>query len=65
VADDGSSGFNGDGGDATSARLGDPYDVAVDASGNIYIADSGNDRIRMVTKSTGIITTVAGDGSPG
>ena len=39
--------------------------VAVDASGNIYIADGGNSRIRKVTKSTGIITTLAGDGASG
>jgi trimeric autotransporter adhesin len=62
VAGDGSYGYKGDGGQATSAGLYIPYGVAVDASGNIYIADSGNNRIRMVTKSTGIITTVAGDG---
>jgi trimeric autotransporter adhesin len=63
VAGDGSIGYKGDGGLATSARLRYPTGVAIDASGNIYIADSNNNRIRMVTKSTGIITTVAGDGS--
>jgi trimeric autotransporter adhesin len=57
--------FSGDGGPATLATLYYPRDVAVDASGNIYISDSGNNRIRMVTKSTGIITTVAGTGTAG
>jgi trimeric autotransporter adhesin len=63
VAGNGSKGFSGDGGQATSATLFYPYGVAVDASGNIYIADTWNHRIRMVTKSTGIITTVAGGDS--
>jgi sugar lactone lactonase YvrE len=65
VAGDGTAGYKGDGGQATSAGLTYPYGVAVDASGNIYIADSYDNRIRLVTKSTGIITTVAGDGSYG
>jgi trimeric autotransporter adhesin len=63
VAGDGTQGYSGDGGLATSAQLYFPYGIAVDTSGNIYIADFNNDRIRMVTKSTGIITTVAGDGT--
>jgi uncharacterized protein (TIGR03437 family) len=54
----------GDGGQATSADLNQPADVAVDASGNLFIADAGNNRIRKVSAS-GIITTVAGNGSPG
>jgi trimeric autotransporter adhesin len=65
VAGTGSDGYSGDGGLATSAALYYPYGVAIDASGNIYIADAGNNRIRMVTKSTGIISTVAGTGSSG
>jgi trimeric autotransporter adhesin len=65
VAGTGYPGYSGDGGQATSAALYSPYGVAVDASGNIYIADSANYRIRMVTKSTGIISTVAGTGSSG
>jgi trimeric autotransporter adhesin len=65
VAGDGTQGYKGDGGQATSASLYNPYDVAVDTSGNIYIADRLNNRIRMVTRSTGIITTVAGDGTQG
>jgi trimeric autotransporter adhesin len=65
VAGDGTEGYKGDGGQATSASLTFPWGLAVDASGNIYIADSNNDRIRLVTKSTGIITTVAGGGVKG
>ena len=57
-------GYAGDGGLATSALLNFPVDVAVDASGNLFIADQRNDRIRMVS-TTGIITTVAGSGQKG
>jgi len=52
----------GDGGPATSAELNTPNAVAVDSLGNVYIADKGTDRVREVTASTGIITTVAGNG---
>jgi secreted PhoX family phosphatase len=48
VAGNGTSGFAGDGGSATNARLNDPYGVAVDASGNLFVADDGNDRIRRI-----------------
>ena len=64
VAGNGTAGFYGDGGAATSAMLSSPYGVAVDANGNIYIADYSNQRIRKVT-STGIISTVAGNGTQG
>ncbi len=60
VAGDGSSGFGGDGGPATSAKLYYPRGVAVDATGNLYIADSNNQRVRKVDASTSVITTVAG-----
>lgn len=56
-------GFSGDGGPATSAELYSPQDVKVDAAGNLFIADFNNFRIREVRASTGIITTVAGNGS--
>ena len=65
MAGDGTNGYKRDGGLATSTGLNYPRSIAVDASGNIYIADTDNHRIRLVTKSTGIITTVAGDGTFG
>ncbi|MGD0579193.1 MAG: IPT/TIG domain-containing protein, partial [Bryobacteraceae bacterium] len=55
-------GFSGDGGPATSATLDWPQGVAADAAGNVYIADSGNNRVRKVD-ATGIITTYAGNGN--
>jgi sugar lactone lactonase YvrE len=55
----------GDGCLATSAQLSGPTGVAFDSSGNVYIADSGGHRIRMVTASTGIISTIAGTGTWG
>ncbi|MBS4098897.1 MAG: fibronectin type III domain-containing protein [Sulfuricella sp.] len=58
-----SSGFSGDGGMATSAHLSSPYGVTVDGAGNIYIADSGNHRVRFVSVGTGQISTVAGNGN--
>ena len=63
VAGNGTPGFSGDNGPATSAQLNDPYGVAVDSTGNLYIADSLNNRIRKV--SNGVITTVAGNGTQG
>lgn len=60
---DGISGFGGDGGTATSATLNTPTGLAIDGAGNVYIADSGNHRIRRVD-SNGIITTVAGSSGP-
>ena len=59
-----SGSYSGDNGAATSAELNYPYGVAVDGSFNVYIADFGNQRIRKVTVSTGIITTIAGTGTP-
>ena len=64
IAGSGTAGFAGDGGPATAAQLNTPYDVAVDGSGNLYIADSQNHRIRKVDAS-GVITTVAGSGTQG
>ena len=52
-------GYSGDGGPATSAKLNVPAGLAVDSSGNLYIADTGNSAIRKVTAGTGIITTLA------
>ncbi|GAB3897473.1 hypothetical protein GCM10028825_45190 [Spirosoma agri] len=62
VAGNGTPSFGGDGGPATSAQLQYPSAVAVDNSGNLYIADTYNNRIRKVDVN-GVITTVAGDGS--
>jgi sugar lactone lactonase YvrE len=63
VAGNGAPSYSGDGGPATGAELNYPSDVAVDSSGNLYIADEPNERIRMVSSATGIISTVAGNGS--
>jgi streptogramin lyase len=74
VVGTGTAGFAGDGGPAVSAQLNSPQRLAIDSSGTIYIADSGNNSIRRVDAATGIITTVAGksgtsgfrgDGGPG
>jgi sugar lactone lactonase YvrE len=65
VAGNGSQGYSGDGGPATSARFQSLGGLAVDAAGNLYIADNFNNRIRMVSAITGIVTTVAGNGATG
>lgn len=65
VAGTGQPGYSGDGGPATSALLNAPYGMALDASGNLYIADAGNHRIRRVDIASGTITTVAGTGAAG
>ena len=63
-AGSGQQGFTGDGGLATpNARLSNPTDVAVDSLGNVFIADSGNGRIRRVDQNTQFISTVAGGGA--
>ncbi len=64
IAGNGTSGFSGDNAAATAAQLGGPRGVAVDTHGNVFIADQGNGRIRKVDPA-GIITTVAGNGTPG
>ena len=60
----GSAGYSGDGGPATNAKLGNPCDLAFDASGNLFFSDYYNSRIRKVD-TNGIITTVAGNGTYG
>ncbi len=64
IAGVGISGFSGDNGPATDARLNSPVSVAIDKYGNVFIADLGNNRVRRIS-TAGIITTFAGDGLPG
>jgi DNA-binding CsgD family transcriptional regulator/sugar lactone lactonase YvrE len=61
IAGTGTPGANGDGGPATKAQLSSPRGLAIDSKGNIYIADSGNNRVRMIDLN-GVISTVAGNG---
>src|SRR5262249_22815704 len=65
VAGTGTAGYSGDGTAATSAQLNSPYGVAVDANGDLYIADTGNNAVREVVQATGNIFTVAGTGTAG
>lgn len=62
VAGTGKRGFSGEGGAATNAMLAGPKGVCVDSFGNLYIADTGNNRVRRVDRSSGVISTVAGNG---
>lgn len=64
IAGSGTPGFSGDGGSALSAKLLAPSGVCIDNAGNVYIADEGNNRVRMVS-SSGIISTFAGNGTAG
>lgn len=65
VAGSGIAGCSGDGGPATSAQLTNPQGMAVDSAGNVYIADWGCNVVRRIDATTGVITTVAGNGGPG
>ena len=64
VAGNSRPGYSGDGGPATAAQFNQPEGVAVDPSGNVYVADSLNSRIRMIS-SSGIVTTIGGNGTAG
>ncbi len=65
VAGTGTGGFSGDGGQATIAKLDAVCGIYVDVQRNIFIADGYNNRVRKVDKNTGVVTTVAGNGTPG
>ena len=65
VAGTGVQGYNGDGIAATLAQLSYPFAIALDGTGNLYIADSTNHRVRRVDKVTGLISTIAGNGTAG
>ena len=65
IAGTDSFGYSGDNGAATNAKLKAPEGVCLDKLGNIYIADAGNNRIRKIDITTGIITTIAGNGTAG
>lgn len=62
VGGNGTPGFSGDGGPATSAQINNPGDLCVDAIGNIYFIDNQNFRIRKIEATTGLISTIAGNG---
>ena len=65
LAGNGAAGYGGDGGGAAGAILNGPQGVELDSASNLYIADSGNQRVREVTAASGTIVTAAGDGTPG
>ena len=65
VAGTAATGYNGDGILATAAQLNNPNEVSFDASGDMYIADWLNNRVRKVNMSTGVISTIAGTGAAG
>jgi sugar lactone lactonase YvrE len=64
IAGVGAPGYSGDGGAAVQAKFNAPRGIAVDSSGNLYVADSGNNVVRMIARS-GIISTIAGTGASG
>ncbi len=64
-AGSGEAGYSGDGGPATRAKISNPFDVALDADGNLYFSESGNHCVRKVDAKAGTISTVAGTGTKG
>ncbi len=65
IAGKDSAGYSGDGGPATNAKLNDPYSICMDLDNNLLFCDGSNHVVRKINLSTGIITTIAGTGSPG
>jgi len=65
IAGNGNAGLTGDGGLATSATLSNPTALALDGAGNLYFADNYNNAIRVIDLTTGKISRVAGNGTPG
>src|SRR5580700_8886614 len=65
IAGNGTGAYNGDGILATAAEINQPSALNFDQNGNLYFTDRGNNRVRKITTSTGIITTIAGTGSSG
>jgi sugar lactone lactonase YvrE len=63
IAGTGTASYSGDNGQATSAAINGPTEIAIDSSGNVYFNDHENHRVRKITSSTGIITTYAGTGT--
>lgn len=62
IAGTGKAGFSGDGGPATKATFNRPHSIALDQTGNLYVADIGNHRIRHINLETGVVETIAGTG---
>jgi streptogramin lyase len=62
IAGTGKAGFSGDGGPATNATFNRPHSIALDQTGNLYVADIGNHRIRYINLETGVVETIAGTG---
>ena len=65
IAGNGTPGFSGDGGPATTAQFNDPHSIGFDRAGDLYIADVKNNRIRKLAMKTRLITTLAGNGKAG
>jgi sugar lactone lactonase YvrE len=65
IAGNGTAGYIGDNGAATSAELNYPFGLAFDGSGDLFIADEGNSVVREINATTGVITTIAGNGTAG